>query len=54
MRLLCTKRKDTSTPTTVASTKDSTVTFSVVKRAMPSGAQSVTSVCIIRIGEGTR
>ena len=39
---------------TVATTKDSTVIFTVVSRAMPSVAQSVNRVCIISSGEGTR
>jgi hypothetical protein len=48
MRLLCTNRNEISTPATVASRNDSTVIFSVTSSALPSGAQSVTSVCIIR------
>ena len=54
MRLLCTNRNEISTPATVASANDSTVIFSVTRSALPSGAQSVTSVCIISQGEGTR
>ena len=48
IRLLCTNRNEISTPTTVASTKASTVIFTVTSSAMPSGAQSVTSVVIMR------
>ena len=39
---------------TVASRNDSSVILSVTRSALPSGAQSVTSVCTMRKGEGTR
>src|SRR3954463_11284297 len=51
---LCTNTNEISTPTIVATTNDSTVIFRVTSKAKPRDAQSVMSVCSIRIGEGTR
>src|SRR4051794_13862297 len=54
MARLCTKTNEISTPTSVATANDSTVIFSVTRSAPRSELQSVTSVCSIRMGEGTR
>ena len=54
MRLLCTNRNEISTPATVATTKASTVILTVTHSEPPRAAQSVNSVFIIRMGEGTR
>ena len=52
--LLCTNRKEISTPATVAARNASTVIFTVTHSEAPSAAQSVTSVSSISSGEGTR
>ena len=52
--LLCTKRNEINTPSTVAAAKASKVMRTVTIRAEPSAGQSAIKVFIIIKGEGTR